>query len=128
FAAALRQAPRLGPAASSRTSLALPARACSAPLAPPERTDLAARRVTLHRTASEPLDRSSLGTGVLVRIDQRNRCTLSGVAHLPVARQGIPICSTPLRAKARICRYLRRGRSVEEAAKKPRLQEIGKDL
>src|SRR5262249_15365147 len=67
-----------------------PATACSAPLAQPERTGLTARRVTLHRTASEPLDRSSPGTGVLVRIDQRNRCTLSGVAHRQVARQGFP--------------------------------------
>src|SRR5262245_33235650 len=82
--------------ASSRTPPALQATACSAPLAQPERTGLTARRVTLHRTASEPLDRSTPGTGVLVRIGQRNRCTLSGVAHRQVARQGFP-CSTPLR-------------------------------
>src|SRR5215831_13272922 len=61
----------LGPAASSRMPLALPATACSAPLAPPERTGLTTRRETLRRTASEPLDRSSPRTGLLVRIDFR---------------------------------------------------------
>src|SRR6267142_955037 len=97
FPAALRHAPRLGPAASSRTPLALPATAYSAPLAPPERTGLAGRRVTLHRTASEPLDRSSPGRGSLVRIDQRNRCTLSGVAHRRVTRQAVPCAALLLR-------------------------------
>src|SRR5262249_59821528 len=75
---------------------ALPATACSAPLAQPERTGLTVWRVILHRTAPEPLDRSSHGTGVLVRTAQRNRCTLSGVAHRQVARQGFP-CAAPLR-------------------------------
>src|SRR5215472_12086821 len=51
---------------------------------------LAGRRVTLHRTASEPLDRSSPVTGLLVHIDLRNRCTLSGVAHRRATRQGFP--------------------------------------
>src|SRR5262249_6755732 len=96
FPAAIRHAPRLGPAASSRTPLARPATACSAPLAQPERTGLTVRRVILHRTASEPLDPSSPGTGVLVRIDQRNRCTLARVAHRQVTRQGFP-CAAPLR-------------------------------
>jgi len=54
-------------AASSRTPLALPATACSAPLAPPARTGW--RRVTLHRTALEPLDRSSPQTGLPVHTD-----------------------------------------------------------
>jgi hypothetical protein len=75
---------------SSRTPLALPATACSAPLAQPERIGLTARRVILHRIAAEPLDRSSPGTGVLVGIDQGNRYTLSGVAHRQVTRQGYP--------------------------------------
>src|SRR5262245_49850857 len=60
---------------------ALPVTACSAPLAPPERIGRAARRVPPHHTASEPLDRSSPRTGFPVRIDRRNPCTLSGVAH-----------------------------------------------
>src|SRR5262249_15170124 len=98
--AALGHAPRLGPAASSRRPLALPATACSAPLAQPERTGLTVRRVILHRAAPEPLDRSSPGTGVLVRTAQRNRCTLSCVAHPQVTLQGFP-CATPLRIGGR---------------------------
>src|SRR5262249_31239115 len=61
----------------------------------PERTGPAGRRVTLHRIASEPLGRSSPRTGALVRIDQRNPCTLSGVAHRRASRRGFPCC-TPL--------------------------------
>src|SRR5262249_15026583 len=86
---------RLGPAASSRTPLALPATVCSVPPVPPERTGQERRRGTLHRTASEPLDPSSPGTGVLLRIDQRNCCTLPGVVHRRVIRQGFP-CATLL--------------------------------
>src|SRR6266576_3066929 len=74
--------------------------ACSsgwAPPPPPARNGLAGRRVTLHRTASEPLDRSSPGRGPLVRIDQRNRCTLSGVAHRRVTRQAFPCAALLLR-------------------------------
>jgi hypothetical protein len=90
-AAALRREPRLGPAASSRTPLALPATACSAPLVPPERTGLAARHVTHHHTASEPLDRSNPRTDVLVHIDQRNPCNCCRRKRCP-CRTGMP-CS-----------------------------------
>src|SRR6185437_839122 len=94
FPAASRRAVRLAPEASSETPLGLPATACSAPLAPPERTGRAARRVTLHHTASEPLDRSSPRTDRLVRIASQNPCTVSGVVHYRASHQGYP-CLTP---------------------------------
>jgi hypothetical protein len=92
--AASRRARRLAPATSSGTPLGLPATTCPAPLAPPERTDRAARRVTLHHTASEPLDRSSPRTGFPARTDRRNPCNLSGVARRRATRQGYP-CAAP---------------------------------
>src|SRR5262245_59509398 len=88
--------------------LALPATACSAPLALPERTGLAARRVTLHRTASEPLDRNSPGTDALVRIDQRNPCTLAGVSHRRVTRQAYPCAALPCASVAATTTLLER--------------------
>src|SRR6476646_12066425 len=97
FPAASCRALRLAPAASSGTPLALPATACPVLLAPPERTGRTAPRVTPHHTASEPLDRNSLRTDLLVRIDQRNPCTLSGLAHRRVKRQGYPYTAPPLR-------------------------------
>src|SRR6476619_3248724 len=96
FPAASRRALRLDLAASSGTPLALRATACSAPLSPPERTRRAARHVTPHHIASELLDRNNLRMDLLVRIDQRNPCTLSGVARRRVTRQGYP-CTPPLR-------------------------------
>src|SRR5262245_51902904 len=94
FAAASRRAPRLAPAASSGTSLALPATACTVPLALPERTGRIAQRVSLHHTASEPIGRNSPPTGLLVCIDQRNPYSLSGFAHRRVTRQGYPCAAS----------------------------------
>src|SRR6476659_8413332 len=96
FPAASRRALRLALAASSGTPLALRATACSAPLSPPERTRRAARHVTPHHIASELLDRNSLRMDLLVRIDQRNPCTLFGVARRRVSRQGYPCTAPPL--------------------------------
>src|SRR4026208_689558 len=98
FPAVSRRARRLAPAASSGTPLGLPATTCPAPLVPPERTDRAARRVTLHHTAPEPLDRSSPRMALLARIDQRNPYTLSDFSPRR-ARQGSP-CAPPLRTVA----------------------------
>src|SRR6478609_756930 len=101
FPAASRRALRLDLAASSGTPLALRATACSAPLSPPERTRRAARHVTPHHIASELLDRNNLRMDLLVRIDQRNPCTLSGVARRRVTRQGYP-CVNVNRCELRV--------------------------
>src|SRR5262249_41091503 len=76
--------------------LALPATACSAPLAQPERTGLTVRRVILHRTASEPLDRSSPGT---CPCSYRSTKSLYSFCRCPPPSSSsrIPMCSTPLR-------------------------------
>src|SRR6476660_302054 len=60
-AAAPPHAPRLAPAASSGTPPALPATACPAPLALPEHTDRAARRVTRRQPLKNLLIGVALG-------------------------------------------------------------------
>src|SRR4029450_5559864 len=97
FPACAAREPRLAPAASSRMPLALPATACSAPLAPPEQTGRAARRVTLHHTASEPLYPSSPRTDLLVRIDLTKSLYSFWSCPPPSKSSRIPICSSFLR-------------------------------
>src|SRR5215472_8457219 len=85
FPAALRHAPRLGSAASSRTPLALPATACSAPLAQPElrRSLGTSSRSRSSRWPARSVDR----TDNPVDIARRSRPPAARPAHSTRARR-----------------------------------------
>jgi len=104
FPAALRHAPRLGPAASSRTRSLFRRQLTRASCAA-ERTGLAGRRVTLHRTRFRTFDRSSPGRG---SCSYRSTQSLYSFWRLPPASTvKHSMCSLLLRDEIECCRISR---------------------